>query len=127
VDQDKEISYGRRLITTPTVSKTRRCTWSGEFNHTRSAGKGWAASKDRVVIFKGRFGFTASLRLRGGGIVGIWLHMIEPLVQMDFGRNEYVGVLAESWEFQGRNGYFTSGKTSVSQRISLRRRTFFFK
>ena len=56
-----------------------------------------AASKDRVVIYQGvsldslhPYGYS------GGGINGIWLHMIEPLIVMDYGRKEYVGVLAES-------------------------------
>src|SRR5262245_50155398 len=68
---------------------------------------GSAASPDRVVIYQGvsldslhPYGYS------GGGITGIWRHMIEPLVQMDFARNEYVGVLAESWEFQGRRWVF---------------------
>src|SRR6266436_6752056 len=70
-------------------------------------GESWAASKDRVVIFQG-VGLDSlhPYAYSGGGIVGIWLHMIEPLVQMDFGRNEYVGVLAESWEFQGKKWVF---------------------
>ena len=42
----------------------------------------------------------------GGGINGIWLHIIEPLAVMDFTRQEYVGVLADSWEFQGRKWIF---------------------
>jgi peptide/nickel transport system substrate-binding protein len=69
--------------------------------------RGWAASKDRVVIFQGvgldslhPYGYS------GGGITGIWQHIIEPLVQMDYARNEYVGVLAESWEFQGKKWLF---------------------
>src|SRR5262245_16019555 len=71
------------------------------------ARKSWAASADRIVIYQGvsldslhPYGYS------GGGITGIWRHMIEPLVQMDFARNEYVGVLAESWEFQGRRWVF---------------------
>src|SRR5215813_14920944 len=69
--------------------------------------KGWAASKDRVVIFQGvSLDSLHPYAYSGGGIVGIWLHMIEPVVQMDFGRNEYVGVLAESWEFQGKKWIF---------------------
>jgi peptide/nickel transport system substrate-binding protein len=66
-----------------------------------------AASKDRVVIYQGvsldslhPYGYS------GGGINGIWQHIIEPLVAMDYGRKEYVGVLAESWEFQGRKWVF---------------------
>src|SRR4249919_2254020 len=68
---------------------------------------GRAASNERVVIYQGvsldslhPYGYS------GGGIVGIWRHMIEPLIQMDYGRNEYVGVLAEAWEFQGRKWIF---------------------
>jgi len=67
----------------------------------------WAASSDRVVIYQGvsldslhPYGYS------GGGIGGIWRHLIEPLIQMDYGRNEYVGVLAESWKFQGRKWVF---------------------
>ena len=67
----------------------------------------WAASNDRVVIYQGvsldslhPYGYS------GGGITGIWRHLIEPLIQMNYGQNEYVGVLAESWEFQGRKWVF---------------------
>src|SRR6478672_7117339 len=63
-------------------------------------GSAWALSKDRVVIYQGvsldslhPYGYS------GGGITGIWRHIIEPLIQMDYDRNEYVGVLAQSWEF----------------------------
>jgi peptide/nickel transport system substrate-binding protein len=72
-----------------------------------TARNGSAASNERVVIYQGvsldslhPYGYS------GGGIVGIWRHMIEPLIQMDYGRNEYVGVLAEAWEFQGRKWIF---------------------
>jgi peptide/nickel transport system substrate-binding protein len=33
---------------------------------------------------------------------GIWQHMIEPLVEVNYARKEFVGVLAERWEFQGK-------------------------
>ena len=71
------------------------------------APRAWAASKDRIVIYQGvsldslhPYGYS------GGGITGIWRHVIEPLIQMDYDRNEYVGVLAQSWEFQGRKWTF---------------------
>src|ERR1051325_9832774 len=66
-----------------------------------------AASRSRVVFFQG--GGLDSLHpyaYSGGGISGIWQHVIEPLVEMDFSRAEYVGVLAESWEFQGKKWVF---------------------
>ncbi|HEU4344104.1 MAG TPA: ABC transporter substrate-binding protein [Candidatus Binatia bacterium] len=37
---------------------------------------------------------------------GIWQHMIEPLVEVNYARKEYFGVLAESWEFQGKKWVF---------------------
>ena len=47
--------------------------------------RGWTASKERVVIFQGvSLDSLHPYAYSGGGIVGIWLHMIEPLVQMDF-------------------------------------------
>jgi len=71
------------------------------------ASRVWAASRDRIVIYQGvsldslhPYGYS------GGGITGIWRHVIEPLVQMDYERNVYVGVLAQSWEFQGRKWIF---------------------
>ncbi|HEY3152393.1 MAG TPA: ABC transporter substrate-binding protein, partial [Candidatus Binatia bacterium] len=72
--------------------------------HPRPA---FAASKDRVVVFQG-VGLDSlhPYAYSGGGISGIWQHVIEPLIEMDFSKNEYVGVLAEAWEFQGRKWLF---------------------
>ena len=62
-----------------------------------------AASRDRVVVYQG-VGLDSlhPYAYSGGGISGIWQHVIEPLIEMDYTRGEYVGVLAESWEFQGQ-------------------------
>jgi peptide/nickel transport system substrate-binding protein len=72
-----------------------------------SARKTHAASRDRVVVYQG-VGLDSlhPYAYSGGGISGIWQHVIEPLIEMDYGRSEYVGVLAESWEFQGRKWLF---------------------
>src|SRR6266508_44259 len=66
-----------------------------------------AASKNRVVVFQG-VGLDSlhPYAYSGGGISGIWQHVIEPLIEMDFSKYEYVGVLAEAWEFQGRKWLF---------------------
>ena len=66
-----------------------------------------AASKNRVVVFQG-VGLDSlhPYAYSGGGISGIWQHVIEPLIEMDFSRNEYIGVLAESWEYQGKRWIF---------------------
>lgn len=68
---------------------------------------GVAASRDRIVVFQG-VGLDSlhPYAYSGGGISGIWQHVIEPLIEMDFSRKEYVGVLAESWDFQGRKWTF---------------------
>jgi hypothetical protein len=51
--------------------------------------KASAASRDRVVMYQGvsldslhPYGYS------GGGITGIWRHIIEPLIQMDYDKNE---------------------------------------
>lgn len=36
----------------------------------------------------------------------LWMHMIQPLVDIDYSKRQYVGVLAESWEFQGTKWVF---------------------
>jgi peptide/nickel transport system substrate-binding protein len=68
---------------------------------------GWAASKERVVILQG-VGLDSlhPYAYSGGGISGIWQHIIEPLIQIDYARSEYIGVLAQSWEFQGKKWVF---------------------
>jgi peptide/nickel transport system substrate-binding protein len=72
----------------------------------------FAASRERVVVFQG-VGLDSlhPYAYSGGGISGIWQHVIEPLIEMDFSRKEYVGVLAESWEFQGRKWLFRLRKS----------------
>jgi ABC-type transport system substrate-binding protein len=71
------------------------------------AGASWpkavnAASKDRVTILSSvsissldPYAFSSSPEY------GIWNHMAESLVEVDYVKMDYVGVLAESWEFQG--------------------------
>ena len=97
----------RSKITRRTFLKTTAALGLGGLSvagHARTAG---AASRDRVVVFQGvgldslhPYGYS------GGGISGIWQHVIEPLIEMDYSRNEYVGVLADSWEFQGKRWLF---------------------
>ena len=68
---------------------------------------GWAATKDRVIVLQGvgldslhPYAYSAAPQY------GIWQHLMEPLVEIDFARKEYVGVLAETWEFQGKKWVF---------------------
>ncbi len=71
------------------------------------AGLSRAASRDRVMILQGisldslnPYAHSAS------PTYGIWEHVVEPLIEVDYSRMEYIGVLAESWEFQGKKWLF---------------------
>lgn len=72
-----------------------------------AAGPAWAASTDRVVVYHA--GSIDSLNPYAHSLspaYGIWEHMLEPLVEVDQKRNEYVPKLAESWEFKGKEWVF---------------------
>jgi peptide/nickel transport system substrate-binding protein len=66
-----------------------------------------AASKERLTILSSislsslhPYAFSSSPEY------GIWNHIAEPLVEVDYVKMDYVGVLAESWEFQGNKWVF---------------------
>lgn len=72
-----------------------------------AARPGWAASRDRLIIWNSSVTDTLNpYNHSSSPIYGMWQHIIEPLVEMDYERKEYVGVLAESWEFQGTKWIF---------------------
>ena len=67
----------------------------------------YAASKERLTILSSisldtlhPYAYSSSPQY------GIWNHMIEPLVEVDYAKKVYYGVLAESWEFQGKKWIF---------------------
>jgi peptide/nickel transport system substrate-binding protein len=67
----------------------------------------YAASKERLTILSSisldslhPYAHSSSPQY------GIWNHMVEPLVEIDYVKMDYVGVLAESWEFQGKKWVF---------------------
>ncbi|MGH7785183.1 MAG: ABC transporter substrate-binding protein, partial [Candidatus Binatia bacterium] len=72
---------------------------------------GYAASKERLTILSGvsltsldPYAFSSSPEY------GIWTHMAEALVEVDYVKLDYVGVLAESWKFQGTKWVFNLRK-----------------
>ncbi|MCH7915673.1 MAG: twin-arginine translocation signal domain-containing protein, partial [Deltaproteobacteria bacterium] len=71
------------------------------------AGMGWAATKDRVSVLHG-LGLDSlhPYNHSSSGLYGLWENVLEPLAFYDFGRKEFVGRLAESWEFQGKKWVF---------------------
>lgn len=66
-----------------------------------------AATKERLIILSS-IGLDSlhPYAHSSGPQYGIWQHMIEPLVEINYARKEYYGVLAESWEFQGKRWVF---------------------
>jgi len=66
-----------------------------------------AASRDRVTIYHSSVADSIHpYNHSSSPIYGNWQHIIEPLVEFDTAKKEYVGVLAESWEFQGKHWVF---------------------
>ncbi len=49
---------------------------------------------------------------------GIWNNMLEPLVEVDYGKKTYFGILAQSWEFQGRNRFSNPGRRCRMRKFS---------
>ncbi|HSK28494.1 MAG TPA: ABC transporter substrate-binding protein [Candidatus Limnocylindria bacterium] len=62
----------------------------------------YAASKDRLMILSSIGLSTLHPYAHSSGPqYGIWQHMVEPLVEVNYARKDYYGVLAESWKFEG--------------------------
>lgn len=67
----------------------------------------FAASRDRVTIYQNTVADSINpYNQSSGPIYGQWQHVIEPLVELDYKKKEWVGVLADSWEFQGERWLF---------------------
>ncbi|HXG49862.1 MAG TPA: ABC transporter substrate-binding protein [candidate division Zixibacteria bacterium] len=67
----------------------------------------FAASRERVTIYHSSVADSLNpYNHSSSPIYGNWQHVIEPLVELDYKKQEYVGILAESWEFQGKRWVF---------------------
>ena len=67
----------------------------------------FAATRDRVTIYHSSVAdSTHPYNHSSSPIYGNWQHVIEPLVELDYQKKDYVGVLAESWQFQGNKWLF---------------------
>jgi peptide/nickel transport system substrate-binding protein len=67
----------------------------------------FAASRDRVTIYHSSVADSLHpYNHSSSPIYGNWQHIIEPLIEIDYNKKDYVGVLAESWEFQGKRWVF---------------------
>ncbi|HBA40846.1 MAG TPA: hypothetical protein DCZ05_14240 [Deltaproteobacteria bacterium] len=67
----------------------------------------YAASKDRVAVLHSVSADSLNPYAHSASpTYGIWQHILEPLVEVDYAKKEFYGVLAESWEFQGKKWVF---------------------
>src|SRR5687767_1976114 len=67
----------------------------------------FAASRDRVTIFHSSVADSIHpYNHSSSPIYGNWQHVMEPLIELDYDKKDYVGVLAESWQFQGNRWTF---------------------
>jgi peptide/nickel transport system substrate-binding protein len=67
----------------------------------------FAASRDRITIYHSSVADSIHpYNHSSSPIYGNWQHAIEPLVEFDTEKMDYVGVLAESWEFQEKRWVF---------------------
>jgi peptide/nickel transport system substrate-binding protein len=67
----------------------------------------FAASSDRITIYHSSVAdSTHPYNHSSSPIYGNWQHIMEPLVEYDYKRKEFVGILAESFEYQGKQWVF---------------------
>src|SRR5262245_56062790 len=68
---------------------------------------GAEATRDRVTIFHSSVADSINpYNHSSSPIYGNWQHVMEPLIELDYDKKDYVGVLAESWQFQGNKWSF---------------------
>jgi peptide/nickel transport system substrate-binding protein len=79
----------------------------GALANTAWPGSSWSASNERLTILSSvALDNLHPYAYSSGPQYGIWYNMIEPLVDVDFAKRSYFGVLAESWEFHGKKWIF---------------------
>ena len=67
----------------------------------------WAASRDRVIVYNASgLDNLHPYDHSSGALYGVWQHMMEPLVEFDYQQARFVGRLAESWEYRGKEWEF---------------------
>jgi peptide/nickel transport system substrate-binding protein len=71
------------------------------------AREGFAASQERVTIYHSSVADSNHPYAHSSSpIYGNWEHVIEPLLVYDTDKKDFVGVLAESWQFDGKRWIF---------------------
>src|SRR5690349_6538143 len=68
---------------------------------------GYAATRDRVTIYHSSVADSINpYNHSSSPIYGNWQHIMEPLVEFDYQKKDWAGVLADSWQFQGNKWVF---------------------
>ncbi len=82
-------------------------TTLGVFLAGHGARVSYAASKERITILSSISLDTLHPYAHSSSPqYGIWNNMLEPLVEVNYAKRDYFGVLAQSWEFQGKKWVF---------------------
>jgi len=67
----------------------------------------FAASNDRITIYHSSVADSINpYNQSSSPIYGNWQHVIEPLVEFDYAKKGWVGILADSWEFRENRWVF---------------------
>jgi len=67
----------------------------------------YGASRDRVTIYHSSVADSINpYNHSSSPIYGNWQHVMEPLFELDYKKQDYVGILADSWQFQGNKWTF---------------------
>ena len=67
----------------------------------------YGASRDRVTIYHSSVADSINpYNHSSSPIYGNWQHVMEPLVELDYKKQDYVGILADTWQFQGNKWTF---------------------
>src|SRR6476659_8471820 len=97
----------RKKISRRNFLKAGALTGLGVLASSGVAKFSYAASKDRLIALSSigldtlhPYAHSSSPQY------GIWNNMIEPLVEVNYAKRDYFGVLAVSWQFQGKKWIF---------------------
>lgn len=97
----------RRLIDRRTFLKTSAALAVNAAAGRYVKRKAYGASRDRVTIYHSSVADSINpYNHSSSPIYGNWQHVMEPLVELDYKKKDYVGILADSWQFQGNKWTF---------------------
>ncbi len=101
------MSDGRRRISRRDVLKGGAALGAAALINPSLGQYAYAASKDRVIVYNSsNMDNLHPYDHSSGAIYGQWQHIMEPLVEFSYSQAKFIGRLAESWEFRGKEWEF---------------------